>query len=374
MRRLIVGSPRHWRCPRTARPPGAAAVAVAAAARRPGRGHPGLCVLASGDPMLHGIGATLARRLGPRAAACCPAVSSVALACARLGWAEHEVEVVSLVSRPAEAACPRSSPGRGCWCCAAMADAGRRWPRCSPSAAGPPAGCPCWSASAARRSASPAPTQRRDPAVPGPFADLCVAGARPRAARRCRRRGRPPGLPDDAFETDGQLTRRELRALALAALAARARAAAVGRRGGQRERRDRVDAGRPAGCGAIAVEPRPDRAQRIRGNARAGRSDIEIVCGAAPDALAELPRPDAVFVGGGVSAAGVLDACWKRAAVRRAAGRARGHRGIQAVLHGSARRRSPGPAGRQLPAAGPVHHLAAGAAGDPMAGDRGMTV
>ncbi|MGA8458872.1 MAG: precorrin-6y C5,15-methyltransferase (decarboxylating) subunit CbiE, partial [Streptosporangiaceae bacterium] len=73
--------------------------------------HPGLCLLASGDPMLHGIGATLARRLGPGRIRVLPAVSSVALACARLGWAEHETDVVSLVSRPPEAVLPAVQPG-----------------------------------------------------------------------------------------------------------------------------------------------------------------------------------------------------------------------------------------------------------------------
>ena len=73
--------------------------------------NPGLCLLASGDPMLHGLGATLARRLGAGRLRVLPAVSSVALACARLGWAGHEVDVVSLVSRPAEAILPAVQPG-----------------------------------------------------------------------------------------------------------------------------------------------------------------------------------------------------------------------------------------------------------------------
>ncbi|MGH3404762.1 MAG: precorrin-6y C5,15-methyltransferase (decarboxylating) subunit CbiE, partial [Streptosporangiaceae bacterium] len=72
---------------------------------------PGLCLLASGDPMLHGIGATLARRLGPGRLRVFPGVSSIALACARLGWPEHETEVVSLVARPAEAALAAMRPG-----------------------------------------------------------------------------------------------------------------------------------------------------------------------------------------------------------------------------------------------------------------------
>src|SRR5450755_2540236 len=73
--------------------------------------NPGACLLASGDPMLHGLGATLARRVGPARLRVLPAVSCVALACARLGWAEHEVDVISVVSRPAEMILPAVQPG-----------------------------------------------------------------------------------------------------------------------------------------------------------------------------------------------------------------------------------------------------------------------
>ncbi len=87
--------------------------------------------------MLHGIGATLARRLGPGQLRIFPGVSSVALACARLGWPEHETEVVSLVSRPAEAALAAMRPGGRVH----AAVPGRRGPRarwrgCWPSTAG----------------------------------------------------------------------------------------------------------------------------------------------------------------------------------------------------------------------------------------------
>ncbi|WP_397545432.1 precorrin-6y C5,15-methyltransferase (decarboxylating) subunit CbiE [Saccharopolyspora gloriosae] len=71
-----------------------------------------ICVLASGDPMFHGIGATLARVLGAERLRVLPHVSSVALACARLGWAEQDVTVVSLVGRHVELLHPELQPGR----------------------------------------------------------------------------------------------------------------------------------------------------------------------------------------------------------------------------------------------------------------------
>jgi precorrin-6Y C5,15-methyltransferase (decarboxylating) len=122
---------------------------------------------------------------------------------------------------------------------------------------------------------------------------------------------RTPGLPDEAFRHDGQLTKREVRAVTLAALAPVP---------GQLL----WDVG--AGCGsiaiewsrahpmcrAVAVEPRADRRAMIAANADAlGCPHLRIVEGRAPEALAGLPRPDAVFVGGGVGADGVLEAGWR---------------------------------------------------------------
>jgi precorrin-6Y C5,15-methyltransferase (decarboxylating) len=121
---------------------------------------------------------------------------------------------------------------------------------------------------------------------------------------------RVPGLPDDAFEHDGQLTKRELRAFALAALApvpgqllwdVGAGSGSIG-----------IEWMRvhPASR-AVAVEPRADRRERIARNAAAlGVPGLTVVAGSAPQALAGLPGPDAVFVGGGVTVPGVLDACW----------------------------------------------------------------
>jgi precorrin-6Y C5,15-methyltransferase (decarboxylating) len=64
-------------------------------------------------------------------------------------------------------------------------------------------------------------------------------------------------------------------------------------------------------CRAVSVEARPDRAERIRGNAvRLGVPGLEVVEGWAPEALEGLPAPDAVFVGGGATVPGVLEECW----------------------------------------------------------------
>jgi precorrin-6Y C5,15-methyltransferase (decarboxylating) len=161
------------------------------------------------------------------------------------------------------------------------------------------------------------PERRRGPlpaaTLPdGPYADLSVVALACRPGPGAAVLPRVPGLPDDAYESDGQLTRREARALALAALApgpgqllwdVGAGSGSVGIEW------MRVD----ARCRAVAVERRGDRAERVRRNAATlGVPDLEVVRGDAPAALAGLPRPDAVFVGGGVTADGLLETCWER--------------------------------------------------------------
>ena len=117
------------------------------------------------------------------------------------------------------------------------------------------------------------------------------------------------GLPDEAFEHDGQLSKRDVRASALAHLMPRpgellwdvgAGAGSIGIEWARSHPR----------CRAIAVERDPDRVKRIAANAaQLGVPGLRVVHGTAPDALADLSRPDAVFVGGGADDA-VLDVCW----------------------------------------------------------------
>lgn len=271
--------------------------------------NPGLCVLASGDPMLHGIGATLARRLGPERVRVLPAVSCVTLACARLGWAEHAVDVISLVTSPAEEVLPAVQPGaRLLVLCrdgstpAALAAllAARGWGATDLTVLEHLGG-------AAERVRGPRPAAA---AEPGPCAALCVVALACAPDSPAAVLPRVPGLPDAAYETDGQLTRREIRPLALAALAPGPGqllwdvGAGSGSIGIEWMRTD-------PRCRAVAVEARPERAERIRRNARnLGVPGIDVVCGTAPAALSGLQGPDAVFVGGGLTAAGLLDACW----------------------------------------------------------------
>ena len=261
-----------------------------------------VCALASGDPMHYGLGATLARVLGPVEVLTHP--SSVALACARMGWAAESVEVVSAVGRPLAAVRRVLAPGARVLVlsegagtpgelAALLADDG--WGDSALTVleqlGGP----------AERRLDGTARDWTHPPGDPLNLVALSCVGPG---------RALTPGLPDDAFEHDGQLTKREVRAVTLALL-------------GPRRGELLWDVGAGNGsialewlrahptCRAVAVEPDPARAARIAANADAlGVPGVRVVAGRAPEALDGLPTPDAVFIGGGVTADDVLPRCW----------------------------------------------------------------
>lgn len=265
-----------------------------------------LVVLASGDPMFYGIGATLARLIGPDRLRVLPHPSSVSLAAARLGWPLDDVDVVSLVGRPRELLHPLLQPGRRVLALTAHETAaadirallGARGFGASPVTVLADLGGP---------GEAVAPVPEAGAAAHSRLAIIAIECRLDPAAALL---SRVPGLPDDAFEHDGQLTKRELRALALAALApvpgqllwdVGAGSGSVG-----------IEWMRvhPASR-AIAIEPRADRRERIARNAAAlGVPALSVIAGTAPLALAGLPAPDAVFIGGGVTADGVVAACW----------------------------------------------------------------
>ncbi len=267
-----------------------------------------VCVLATGDPMCFGIGTTLARHFEPEEMHIVPAPSAFALACARLAWPEHEVELLTLHGRPIDLLAPAlrhgarlvvlshdaTTPAR---VAAYLADRGfgdSRLHLLERMGADDETTC-----------SGIAGTWRHDDG-----ADLNTLAVELVAGPGAAEHARVPGLPDDAYLNDGQITRSEVRASTLAALAPGPGALLW-------------DVG--AGCGSIAVEwmrsdrrahaiaIEPDAARRsiIAQNAeRLGTPGLEIVNGRAPDALDGLEAPDAVFIGGGISTPGMVEACW----------------------------------------------------------------
>ena len=267
------------------------------------------CVLASGDPMLHGIGATLARRLGPGGVRVYPHVSAFAIACARLGWPEAEVELVSAVGRPPEVLTRSLQPGRRIVAYVSGADGASGLARVLRERGFGPSRMVVLE----QLGGSDEQVTESTPAEWGERAAdplHCVA-VECRAQPGAPLHSRSPGLPDDAYEHDGQLTKRAVRAVTLAALEPAPGlllwdvGAGSGSIGIEWLRAE-------PGARAVAVEARGERAQRAARNALAlGVPGLVIHEGEAPAALVGLPEPDAIFIGGGLTTPDLLAHCWE---------------------------------------------------------------
>jgi precorrin-6Y C5,15-methyltransferase (decarboxylating) len=270
------------------------------------RGEP-VCVLASGDPFFYGIGSLLMRHVAAEEMFCLPSPSAFGLAAARLGWAQQDCALLTLHGRPLERIIPHLQRGARILALS--------WDGATPAklaALLSQRGMGRSTLTVLENIGGPRERIRRafadgfelneiDPL--NTIALEIVADDHARIIPRA-------SLPDEWFEHDGQITRREMRAVTLSALA---------------PRRGEVLWDIGAGSGsvsiewmladpsnhAIAIERDAVRAARISRNALTlGVPDLQIIEGAAPDVLQGLPRPDAIFVGGGATVKGMLDAAW----------------------------------------------------------------
>ncbi|WP_223997244.1 precorrin-6y C5,15-methyltransferase (decarboxylating) subunit CbiE, partial [Burkholderia gladioli] len=215
---VVVGGERHLAmlpgCLRARREPWPRPFEIAALlARRP---EP-TCVLASGDPMFYGIGATLARQLPAEELRVLPAPSSVSLAVARLGWALQEVEVLSCVGRPLATLMRQLHHGRRLLVLSADGNTPAALARLLTKA-----GYGATRLSVFEHLGGPA--ERRIDALAQGWAAETVAALNLVALDCVRAADTPPlpltpGLPDEAYRHDGQLTKRDMRAITLARLA-----------------------------------------------------------------------------------------------------------------------------------------------------------
>lgn len=265
-------------------------------------------VLASGDPFFYGVGGVLARSLGRGEMMCLPAPSSVALACARLGWAREQCHVVSVCGRPMARIRPFLQPRSRLFVLSADAQTphllaewlvslGLGEVRCYVMEAlgGPNERCRSFMA---------------HEGAPADVGALNLLGLEIPASATAQCLPQCGGLPDSCFEHDGQLTRQEIRAVTLSALAPRAGELLWDIGGGAGSVSIEWMLAAQA-CRAIAIESMPERAARIARNAQAlGVPDLQVLQARAPDGLAALEAPDAVFVGGGASRPGVLEQAW----------------------------------------------------------------
>ncbi|WP_425523167.1 precorrin-6y C5,15-methyltransferase (decarboxylating) subunit CbiE [Microvirga splendida] len=271
------------------------------------RGQP-TCVLATGDPFHYGVGAELARLVPADEIVCHPQPSAFSLAAARMGWSLPDCDCVSLHGRALERIVPHLQPGARILALS--------WDGSTPEQLAELLKARGMGASTVTvLEAMGGPRERVRHAAASTFGitdidPLNTIAVEVVAATDARIVTLASGLPDAWFENDGQLTKAEMRALTLAALAPKAGellwdiglgAGSVGIEWCLRHPRNRC----------IGIEERPERAERARRNAQElGATALDIRIGQAPDALADLPAPDAVFIGGGASEPGVFDAAW----------------------------------------------------------------
>lgn len=291
----IAGKARRWLSPFER-----SVEAVVAARGRP------VVVLASGDPFFFGVGVTLSRAIGRAEMTVLPAPSAFSLAASRMGWALQDAICLSLHGRPVELIRPHLHPGARILALTSDSD-------------GPAALAGLLSEAGFGRSsltvleALGGPRERVSSHRAHRFAlaavdMLNVCAVEVAGGADARVLTYTPGRDDTLFEHDGQITKREVRALTLSALA---------------PRRGELLWDIGAGSGsigiewmladpslrAIAVEAVPERAARIRRNAaQFGVPGLTLVEGQAPGVLSGLPEPDAIFIGGGGSEDGVLAA------------------------------------------------------------------
>ena len=200
-----------------------------------------VCVLASGDPFFYGVGSVLANHVAPDETLVVPAPSSFSLAAARLDWALPDIALVSLHGRALERIRPHLHPGARVLALTSdsegpealarlLAETGFGESRLTVLEA-------LGGAKERIRTTTAAGFDLAD------IAELNVVGVEVVAAPGARIIAYAPGLADDLFEHDGQITKREIRAVTLSSLAPLQGRIAVGHRRRLRLGRHRMDAG-----------------------------------------------------------------------------------------------------------------------------------
>jgi precorrin-6Y C5,15-methyltransferase (decarboxylating) len=305
---VLVGGPRHHRLTEGA---GAERIAWPSpwdAMEERLRGLRGrrVVVLVTGDPLWFSGGERIVTAF-PGEVVVHPHPSAFQLAAARMGWPMDSVECLTVHGRPVERILPHLAPGARLLVLAhgpetagevarLLTDRGFGPSRLSALShmGGPEEG----------RHGGTAEAWKGEAPALGTLAVECVAGPGAWVLPRT-------GLPDEAFRSDGTMTKREVRSVTLARLMPIPGALLwdLGLGSGSVA----IEWMRAAkGARAVGVEPRADRRALAAANALAlGVPDLEIVAGEAPGALAGLPPPDAVFLGGGISEA-AFAAAWER--------------------------------------------------------------
>jgi len=274
------------------------------------RGHKTL-VLASGDPFFYGVGATLAKLIPVEEIQTLAAPSAFSLTASKLGWAMQDCTLISLHGRPFERIAPHLQPHAKL---IALTWDGTTAAKLASHLVAKGMGrsvITVCEALAGERERIIKKTAQAIHETQETFHPLNTLGIEIIASNGANIIPLASGLADDLFEHDNQITKREIRAITLSSLA-------------PLQGQVLWDIG--AGSGsisiewmlhhpsnrAIAIEPRSDRAERIARNALAlGVPDLKLIEGSAPNALQGLPKPDAIFIGGGGTDPDVINAAWQ---------------------------------------------------------------
>jgi precorrin-6Y C5,15-methyltransferase (decarboxylating) len=265
-----------------------------------------VCVLASGDPFNHGVGSMLSRHVAGEETVAVPAPSAFSLAASRLLWPLPQTVLLSLCGRSLDYIRPHLHPSARILILTEGSEApaklarllcdlgfGRSRVTVLESLGGP------------RERIRSTPANVFDLESIDPLNTMAIEVAVDEGARVLPKAA---GLADELFEHDGQITKREIRCLTLSALAPRRGELLwdVGAGSGSVSIEWLLADG---SLNAFAVEQRSDRVARISRNAAAfGVPHLAVIAGSAPAALDGLGVPDAVFIGGGASTPGMIDA------------------------------------------------------------------
>ncbi len=267
-----------------------------------------VAIMASGDPLCYGIAAKLLRHLPIEEIWIKPALTTFSLMCSRIGWSLPDVETLTIHGRPLEMLHPFVQPGAKLLVLSKGEESPEQAAKLLCARGFGKSIITVLEHLGGRKerqfSGQADSWNHPEGAVLNAMAIECIP------AKKASVLSRNPGLPDEAFLHDGQLTKSEIRAVALSKLMPVV---------------DHLlwDVG--AGCGsvsiewmrtnprcqAVAIEKSKSRLKLIEQNSQElGVPMLQIISGSAPEVLADLPAPDAVFIGGGLSSGNLLQTCW----------------------------------------------------------------
>jgi precorrin-6B C5,15-methyltransferase / cobalt-precorrin-6B C5,C15-methyltransferase len=283
---LIRGEARPWPSPFSVEP------VLAARGRQ-------VCALASGDPFNYGVGSVLANHVAPEEIVAVPAPSAFSLSAARLGWALPEIALVSLHGRALERIRPHLHPGARVLALTSDSEGPAALARLlSETGFGASRLTVLEALGGAGERVRDATAAKFDL---GEIAELNTVAVEVAAAADASIIPYAPGVADGLFEHDGQITKREIRAVTLSSLAPLRGELLWDIGAGSGSVAIEWMLAHPS-LRAVAIDARGDRARRIRRNTAAlGVPDLAVIEGTAPQALEGLATPDAIFIGGGAS-------------------------------------------------------------------------